>query len=698
MLLAAKPVRPPDTARHPVTDVYHGVSVTEDYRWLENVSDPSVVRWVDEQNRYSRSILDAIPRREAIAKRLREFFTDRPPSYAALTFRGGRLFALKNQPPKEQSLLVTLASIDDRNSERVLLDPNTLTPGGGTSIDFFVPSLDGRRVAVSLSRGGSEDGTVHLYDVTTGREIGDVVPRVNGGTAGGSVAWNDDGSGFYYTRHPRQGERPKEDLSFYQQVYFHKLGTPTADDRYEIGREFPRIAETTLQTSDDGRFVLASVRNGDGGEAEHFLRGDDGRWQSITQFSDGIRSAEFGRDGNLYLLARKNAPMGALLRVPLSQPALASAETVIPSAETSIESFVPMQHRLYVAYQAGGPSELRIFALTGAKEGSVPILPVSAVYDVVPLQGDSIALLNGSYVEPANWATFDPAEGKTRETALKVVLPVNFRDAVVERVLVTSKDGTKVPLNIIRPAGMKVDGSNPAILSGYGGFGLGPKPRLGVARRLWLDQGGISAIANLRGGAEFGEEWHAQGKLTRKQNVFDDFEACARYLIDHHYTTPSHLAIEGGSNGGLLMGAALTQHPELFRAVVSHVGIYDMLRLELWPNGVFNVTEYGSVKDPEQFTALYAYSPYHHVINLTRYPAVLMMTGANDPRVDPANSRKMIARLQAANASGYPILLLASSNRGHGSTALGQLIAEQTDVFAFLIDQLGMRYGRRPVQ
>jgi prolyl oligopeptidase len=264
---------------------------------------------------------------------------------------------------------------------------------------------------------------------------------------------------------------------------------------------------------------------------------------------------------------------------------------------------------------------------------------------------------------------------------------------MVERVMVTSKDGTKVPLNIIRRKDAKLDGSNPTLLTGYGGFGASLKPGFGTSRRLWLDQGGVYAIANLRGGGEFGEEWHKSGNLTKKQNVFDDFVACARYLIDHRYTSPAHLAIEGGSNGGLLMGAVLTQHPELFRAVVSHVGIYDMLRVELWPNGEFNVTEYGTVKDPAQFNALYAYSPYHHVVNGARYPAVLMQTGANDPRVDPANSRKMIARLQAANRSAYPILLVAGSDTGHGiGTALSQVIAQQADVFAFLFDQLGIRF------
>jgi len=691
VLMAATSVKPPATRRAAVTDTYHGVAVTDQYRWLENANDSAVIQWVDEQNRYARSILDAIPQRAAIEKRLHELYVNRPPSYGALNFHGGQLFALKFQPPKEQPFVVTLGSVNDKSTERLLLDPVLVNPDGKTAIDFFVPSLDARLIAISLSRGGSESGTVHVYDVASGKETGDLIPRVNGGTAGGSVAWNADGSGLYYTRYPHEGERPKQDLDFYQQVYFHKLGTPATEDRYELGKDLPRIAEISLDTSPDGHTILASVRNGDGGEVEHFLRGDDGAWKQINQFNDPIKQATFGFDGNLYLLSRSN-PMGALLRIALARPELGSAETIIPASETSIEWFVPTQNHLFVSYMAGGPSELRMFSLSGAKEANLPILPLSAVYGLVRLGGDTVALLNGSYLEPANWYTLDPADGKTKETALKVTLPVNFNDAVVDRVMVTSKDGTKVPLNIIHRRDMKLDGTNPTVLSGYGGFNISLKPGFGVGRRLWLDHGGISAIANLRGGGEFGESWHQQGKLTRKQNVFDDFAACAQYLIDHKYTSAAHLAIEGGSNGGLLMGAALTQHPELYRAVVSHVGIYDMLRVELSPNGEFNVTEYGTVKDPEFFKALYAYSPYHHVVNGTKYPAVLMLTGANDPRVDPMNSRKMVARLQAATASSRPILLRASSGSGHGNgTAFSEAIAQQTDVQSFLFHQLGIR-------
>jgi prolyl oligopeptidase len=324
----------------------------------------------------------------------------------------------------------------------------------------------------------------------------------------------------------------------------------------------------------------------------------------------------------------------------------------------------------------------------------VPLPPVSAIGQVVSVGGGDVLFYTSTYIQPGAWYCFDAASGKATRTALVETSPVNFDDAEVVRGFATSKDGTQVPLNIIRRKGTKLDGANPTLLYGYGGYGISEKPFfLGSFARIWLDQGGVYVDANLRGGAEYGEEWHAAGNLTHKQNVFDDFLASAQYLIDQKYTSPAHLAILGGSNGGLLMGAAFTQRPDLFRAVVSEVGIYDMLRVELDPNGAFNVTEFGTVKDPEQFKALYAYSPYHHVKDGTAYPAIYMPTGENDHRVNPMESRKMVARLQAASRSGYPILLRTSSAAGHGfGTALDEQIEEEADTFSFLFDQLGIKY------
>jgi prolyl oligopeptidase len=310
---------------------------------------------------------------------------------------------------------------------------------------------------------------------------------------------------------------------------------------------------------------------------------------------------------------------------------------------------------------------------------------------MLALEDGSLLFRDVSYTEPAAW--FQCLNGKTQptKTALRSTSPVSFADIEVRREFATSKDGTKIPLNIVFRKGMQRDGQNPTLLYGYGGYGISMSPNFDFTRRLWFDRGGAYVVANIRGGGELGEDWHKAGNLTNKQNVFDDFAAAAEYLIKENYTCPEKLAIQGGSNGGLLMGAMITQHPDLIRAAVSSVGIYDMLRVELAPNGAFNVTEFGTVKNPEQFKALYAYSPYHHVVDGMKYPSILMMTGANDGRVAPYHSRKMTARLDEANKSDNPILLRTSSSSGHGQgTALSERIKQLADIYAFLFAQLGM--------
>jgi prolyl oligopeptidase len=682
----------PATPKKPVTDQYHGIEVVDNYRWLDDLKDPAVRQWNDEQNRYTRGILDRVAARQIIADRLKSLYNDQSTGYYALVRRQA-IFAMKRKPPKDQPFLVTLTSVDDTNSEKVIVDPNQLNPKGTTAIDFYVPSLDGRLVAVSLSDNGSEDGSVHVFEVATGKELTDVVPRVQFPTAGGDVAWNKDASGFYYTRYPQGDERSKEDANFYQQVYFHKLGTPASVDTYVIGRDFPRIAEIKLSTTDDGRYLLVTVANGDGGEFAHYLLDPTGKWTQVTQFSDKIVSAVFHISDTLYLLSRNGAPKGKILSLRLMNPKIAEAKTVVAESDATIQQLQPTLTKLYVADNIGGPSQIRVFDLTGKPLMQIPLKPISSVEDIVRLGSDVIVFGSQTFLESFAWYRFDPMTGQAIKTALYSISSIDFSDTEVVREFATSKDGTNIPLNIIRRKGSQLDGQNPTILYGYGGYGIIMSPSFSARRRIWLEQGGVYVVANLRGGGEYGEEWHKAGNLTKKQNVFDDFVACAQHLIDAKYSSPAKLAIEGGSNGGLLMGAVLTQHPNLFRAVVSYVGIYDMLRVELFPNGAFNVTEFGTVKDPEQFKALYAYSPYHHVEDGKAYPAVLFLTGDNDGRVDPANSRKMTARLQAATGSHAPVLLRTSSNAGHGiGTALSERIAEDTDVFAFLFDQLGVMY------
>src|SRR5438105_12964824 len=373
----AAPMSYPPAPKKAVTDTYHGEQVVEEYRWLENGADPAVKAWSVEQLQVARNVLEAVPRRADLAKRFKELYETAPVRYSYFYDRE-QFFAMKRQPPKNQPFLVVMKSAGDVDSERVLVDPNTLNAKGTTAIDWYVPSLDGRYVAVCLSENGSEDGTVHVVDTRTGKEMGDLVPRAQWPTGGGSLEWDEKATGFYYTRYPQGNERTGEDVNFYQQVYFHKLGTPAKADTYVIGKEFPRIAETHLAATRDGRHLLASVANGAGGEFAYYLRGPDRKWTKVADQADNIRRMVLGRDARVYALPLKDSPRGKILAMPLAKPELAKAEVLVPESEGTIEDVAPAQDRIYVDYMIGGPSEVRVFSLAGKQYPSVPTEPVSS--------------------------------------------------------------------------------------------------------------------------------------------------------------------------------------------------------------------------------------------------------------------------------------------------------------------------------
>ena len=698
--LAAAQVAADQTTARVVTDVYHGVTVEDPYRWLEDGNAAAVKTWTEQQNSQSRRYFDGLPVRQKIHDRLLEQTQATSPAYTQLRPAAGRIFALYRQPQKQQAMIALLGADANPAGMRVIVDPNAIDRSGATAIDWFVPSPDGKRLAVSLSKRGSEEGTLHLFDVASGKKTGEVIPRVQFPTAGGSLVWRHDSRGFWYTRYPGD-ERPAHEQRFFQKLYFHRLGSPVDRDTLVLGDGLPKVAEIFASPGRGNLAVLVAVANGDGGEFEHFVIDRQNRAHRLTTYADQVVAAAAGPDGALYLVSRQDAPRGKLLKMQPGELDLGRAKVIVAESDGALQStgefggapVVVTPSAVYVREMVGGPSRISIYDHGGKPIGQLPLPEVAAVEELVPLGRGQLLYSVETYLQPTRFRRFDERTGKSADTAIVQTASVKFDDVTVERQMVTSADGTQVPINIVRRTNAPRSPSTPALLTGYGGYGVSLKPRfLSPRTRLWLDAGGIFVIANLRGGGEFGAAWHLQGALTRKQNVFDDFIAAARYLIDRGYTSAPRLAITGGSNGGLLMGAALTQQPQLFGAVVAEVGLFDMLRSELEPNGEFNVTEFGTVRDAAQFRALHAYSPYHRVQPGTPYPPVLLMTGAHDGRVDPLQSRKMAARLQAA-APAQTILLVVDDKAGHGmGSSLATRIAQQATMYAFLFDKLGLTF------
>lgn len=673
--------------RIPVTDTYHGVGVTEDYRWLEDASSAETIAWTKAQQERTRAYFDGIPWRDTLRTRVEQLLKAERTTYRRLLSGGRIVFALKTQTPRQQPFLVALTDLDDPATERVVVDPDAIDPSGETAIDFFVPSPDGKQVAVSLSEHGTEDGSLYVYDVDSGKAAGEPIPHVN--LMGGSMAWRHDGSGFWYTR-------CADPAGFRQQVWFREPGG--APDHADLAGGFAdeQIAENVLSASPDGRWVMDRVQKGDGGEWQVFLRSQDaeGSWWQVADIPDKCVHAVLGADA-LYFLSRRDAPHGKVLRLPVTVGAtVADAREIVPASDVVIEDLAVTRDTVWVVDMDGGPQQVRAFDTSGRPLPAVEIPPVSSVSSFfAPLSAlgqDRIAWSQESFTEPATW--WVAADGEApRPTALRTTTPVDLSGYEVTREFATSRDGTRVPLTVITAPGAPRDGTAPALLTAYGGYGISMVPRFDPELLLWLEQGGVYVEASVRGGGEFGEEWHHAGRLASKQNCFDDFIACADHLHDSRITSRGRLAIMGGSNGGLLMGAVLTQRPDIARVVVAAVPVMDSLRSETTINGRFNTAEYGTVEDPELFTALLGYSPYHNVVDGTAYPAVLLTAGENDTRVDAWHAKKMTARLQEATSSDRPVLLRLEST-GHLGGSLDQSIDETTDRHAFLFDQLGLGY------
>jgi prolyl oligopeptidase len=613
---------PPATPQIPITDTYHGVSVTDPYRWLENRDDPQVKAWSAAQSARARDYFDHLAVRKPIAAELRRYITGASPAYYGLALHGGRIFASYDDPKFQQTMIVTLDEAANPASRKVVLDPNTMDPSGHTEIDWWDASPDGALIAVSLSKNGSEDGTLHVYRVATGEEVGAPIPGVQYPTAGGSLAWTAAGDGFWYTRYPGE-DAPAADRHYNVQVYFHKLGDDWVKDPLALGAGdgLERISEVFLANTAARPAVIAMVQRGDGGQYAQYLLRPGAPAVKLSDYDDKIVAAIMGPDDAIYGVSQTDALNGKIVKLTgaMGPGSLARAPVLVPEGkgairidgvEENVPALVVTKDRIFVREMIGGPSQVLVFNHAGRQTASIPLPAVADVDEIDPVADGGVLFGVRTYLKPRYFARWSPATKAVTATKLKQTSPISFADATVTRVFATSKDGTKIPVNVIARKGVKLDGKNPVLLYAYGGFGLSQTPHFaGSSVRLWLDGGGVYAIANIRGGAEYGERWHQEGYLLKKQNDFDDMAAAGQYLIDRRYTSHARLSMLGGSNGGLLMGAVVTQHPTLARAVVSEVGLYDMLRFETDPNGAFNTTEYGSVQDETQFKALYAYSP-----------------------------------------------------------------------------------------
>jgi prolyl oligopeptidase len=691
--------RPPVAPVHPVTDTYWGQAVVDPYQWMENEASPVFQTWMKGQNDTTRRILDSLPGRAALQQRI-EALSNAGTTVYGVTTAGPFVFYLQQAPADDSPKLYVRSGL--HGAPRLLLDPQPRSAKGThDSIDYFLPSLDGRHLAFGVSPGGSEDSTLGVLDVLSGKLLEEHITRARFGV----TAWAPDGKSFFYSRlAPARPGAPPQDKYKKATIYRHVLGShPNGDgDRAELGfglsPALPIEADELplLNYSPASNVVLAIVQKFVKNEFTVYaaplasLAGAATPWRKVAGEADEVTNVSVHGD-DLYLLTHQNASNFKVVRTSLAAPDMAHAETVVASGSAVLKNLGVAQDALYVQSMEGGLGAVLRVPFGGGRPAPIALPYAGAVgeFSVDPDQPGVLLKLT-SWTEPQLWFRYDPAAGQTTDTGLRARSPVDYSGITSVEVKARSADGTLVPLSIIYRRDLKRDGSHPTILEGYGSYGITLDPGFNPALLAWLERGGVFAVAHVRGGGEYGEDWHLAGQKLNKPHTIADFIGCAEYLVQQHFTVPDKLAGQGGSAGGITVGGALTQRPDLFAAIIDNVGVSDNLRIELSPNGPPNVPEFGSVSTEDGFKGLYAMSAYHHVKDGTAYPAVLLTTGIHDPRVDSWQMAKMTARLQAATRSGKPILLRVDYDAGHGiGSTKSQGIAETADEWSFLLWQFG---------
>lgn len=696
MATAAGPMATP---AKPVVEKVHGVDVADPYRWLERADEAEVKIWTEKQNAFMRQALDPVPARKWIEQRLWQLHEIGALGVPVSRGRGAkvRYFYTRRTGKQNQPVLYVRdnasvqAGFAGTSADRPLVDVNQLAADGTVSLDWWYPSEDGRLVAYGISNDGSEESTLRVRDVATGKDRPDVITR----TRACSVAWRPDGTGFYYTRYPAPASVPAGEDKYHRHVYFHALGTdPDQDPKiFGTGRDLKEWASVAL--SPNGRWLGIEIAQG-WAKTELFLVDTKATGPlkpvPVVTGRDAVFSLVEVLDDRLYVLANEEAPRYRLFRVDPRKPAREGWTEVLPQGEETLEAVCAAGGKIAAVYLKDASSRVRVFSDSGRLEREIPLPSLGTA---VALSGRQTRaeLFFGftSYLTPMRVFRHDVNKGET-SVWQKLEAPIDFDAFVVEQVRYKSKDGTAVPMFLVHKKGLVRDGKNATLLYGYGGFNINLTPGFSASVAPFIEAGGVYAVANLRGGGEYGETWHQAGMLGNKQNVFDDFIAAGEYLVKEKITSPKRLAISGRSNGGLLIGAAITQRPDLFQAAICGVPLLDMVRYHLFRIAKLWIAEYGSSEDPAQFKWLYAYSPYHRVKDRIDYPATLIFTAESDTRVDPMHARKMTARLQAATTGKKgPVLLRLEGKAGHGAgKPLAKTVAQQADEMAFLFGQLGV--------
>lgn len=666
----------PATRKDNVRDTLHGVEIIDPYRWLEDQEGQETRDWIDAQNEYTHSFIDVLPGREELNQRITELMKiDR---ISMPRERNGRYFLSKRAADQDLFVIYMREGLD--GEDEALIDPHSMSEDHTTSVNLYDVSKDGTLLIYGIREGGEDEVTVRLFDVDKRVDLEDALPR--GLYFGVSVM--PDKSGMYYSRHVgTEGSR----------VYYHAMGTDPEADVEIFGEGYSADKGIGAGLSEDGRYLFIVVFHGSAGQKTEIYYQDLKKKGPITPIVNDIDARFSGEIGGDMLFMQTNweAPNGRVLTVDLNDPARENWKEIIPETDAVIEGISVAGGRIFVNYLKDVVSNVKAFEPDGSFVRDIPLPTLGSVSGVYGRwERNEAFFIFTSFHVPTTIYRYDVEKGD-REVWARLKVPVDTDIIEIKQVWYESGDGTKVPMFIVHAKGAELDGNNPTVLTGYGGFNVTMTPYFTSTGVVWVERGGVFAIPNLRGGGEFGEEWHRAGMFEKKQNVFDDFIAAAEWLIDNKYTSPSKLAIMGGSNGGLLVGAAMAQRPDLFKAVVCTYPLLDMIRYHMFMLARFWVSEYGSSEDPGQFEYIHAYSPYHNIRKGTKYPSTLFITGDSDTRVAPLHARKMAALLQDKTGSDNPILLLYDTKAGHsGGRPLSKQIEDTTDEMIFLFWQLGM--------